>query len=97
MRHKKTQNAQNAQNVSCAFCASLWLTSDSEERLAVLHRLPILDINLNYLTRSLRLNLVHEFHGLDDADNSIGLYAAPDLHKRVGTRRWRTIKRAYDG
>src|SRR5215217_940602 len=97
--HKQcaTKKHKMHKKFSCAFCASLWLTSDPKEWLAVLHRLPILHINLNYFTRSFRLNLVHEFHGLDNADNSFGLYAAPDLHKRVGTRRWRTIKRAYDG
>src|SRR5215213_1845993 len=36
------------------------LTSDSEKRLAVLHRLPVFHVNLHYFAGSLRLNLVHE-------------------------------------
>src|SRR5919106_1210658 len=44
-------------NELCAFCALLWL--DSEEGLTVFHRLPVLDINLYYFTRSLSLNLIH--------------------------------------
>src|SRR5262249_53881124 len=62
--HKK---AQKTQNVFVPFVPRCGLTADAEERLAVLDRLPVLDVNLYYFTRRLSLNLVHEFHRFDDA------------------------------
>ena len=57
---------------SCAFCAFSGLTSDSKKRLAVFYRLAILNVDLDYFTTGLGLNLVHEFHGLDDAHDRLG-------------------------
>src|ERR1043165_8621685 len=79
----------------CASCALLWL--NSKKRLAVFYRLAILDINLDYFTTRLSLNLVHEFHGFDDAHHRLRFDVAADLHKRIRRRRRRTIERADDG
>ena len=62
------------------------LTLDSKERLAVFHRLAVLNVNLDYLSTHLGLNLVHEFHGFDDADNRVGLDVTSDLHKSLRRR-----------
>ena len=75
------------------FCG---LTSNSKKRLAVFYRLAILNINLDYFTARLGLNLVHEFHGFDYAHNRFGLNVTADLHKRIRRRRRRTIERADD-
>src|ERR1043166_2897941 len=72
------------------------LTFDTEQRLAVLYRLPVFNINLDDFSARLGLNLVHEFHGFDDADDRLRLDTRPNLHKRLRTRRWRSIKRTDD-
>src|SRR2546425_10216447 len=41
----------------------------SEEWLAVLNRLPILNVDLYDLATGLGLNLIHQLHRLDDADD----------------------------
>src|SRR5215213_8891848 len=88
-RHKKHK-------ISCAFCARYSLTFNAEEGLAVLDRLPVLHINLHYFTTRLSLNLVHEFHGLDDTNNTVGFDVATDLHKRLGSWRSRTVERTHN-
>src|SRR6185503_15183365 len=92
-RHQK---AQNTQVFSCAFCAFWWLTANTEKGLAILDGLPILNVNFNDLTSCFSLNLVHEFHGFDNAHDRLRLDVAADLHKRVGGRRSRTIERAHN-
>src|SRR5690348_12814999 len=42
---------------------------DAEERLAELHRLPVLHQDLGHTPRHLGLDLVHQLHGLDDAEH----------------------------
>jgi predicted GIY-YIG superfamily endonuclease len=68
---------------SVPFVLYCGLTSDSKKRLAVFHRLAILNINLDYFTARLGLNLVHEFHGFDYADDCFRLNVTADLHKRI--------------
>src|SRR5262249_24817210 len=69
------------------------LTANTKEWLAVLNRLAVLDVNLDYFTRGFRLNLVHEFHGFDNADNCVLLDVAANLHERIGVWRRRAIER----
>src|SRR5437867_3367112 len=45
------------------------LRLEEEERLAVLHGLPVLGENLHDAAGGLRFDLVHEFHRLDDAED----------------------------
>jgi hypothetical protein len=80
---QKGTKSTNELLLSCAFCALLWL--NAEQWLAVFNGLPVLDVNLSYLTSGLRLNLVHEFHGFDDANNRVGFNARSDLHEGVRT------------
>src|SRR6185369_4288224 len=70
------------------------LTTDAEERLTVFNRLPVLHVNLNNLTSRFRLNLIHEFHGFNDADDRFRLDVAANLHKRIRSRRGGSIERA---
>ena len=47
------------------------LLLNAEQRLAILNRLSILDVNLGDLAACLGLNFIHQLHRLDDADNRI--------------------------
>src|ERR1051326_9096014 len=73
-----------------------YLTFDTEQRLAVLYRLPVFNINLDDFSARLGLNLVHEFHGFDDADDRLRLDTRPNLHKRLRPGTWQFIKRTDD-
>src|SRR3954469_23013809 len=42
---------------------------DREQPLAVLHRLPVLDVDLYNLAIELRVDLVHQLHRFDDAQH----------------------------
>src|SRR5215510_9450125 len=68
------------------------LTSDSEERLPIFNRLAVLNVNLDDFTFHLRLNLIHQFHCLDDADDGFRFDLAPNFYKRLSSRRRGTIK-----
>src|SRR5690554_1184741 len=67
---------------------------DLEELLAVFDRLPVLDEDLEDRARELALDLVHQFHRLDDAKRAAALDALALLDEglRRGVRR--AIKRA---
>src|SRR5690242_15307780 len=85
--HKEAQEAQkNGFVLPVLLCG---LTLNTEQRLPVLYRLSVLDVDLDHFSRRFRLNLVHEFHGFDDAHDRCRLDVAADLHKRIGARRWR--------
>src|SRR6185369_17442899 len=75
------------------FCG---LTLDTEKRLPVLDGLTIFDVNLNYFPSGFRLNLIHELHGFDDAYHRLRLNTAANLHKRLCSRRCRTVERAHN-
>src|SRR5512139_2755681 len=57
------------------------LRPDAEERLPVLHRLAVLVVDPHHLARRLRLDLVHQLHGFDDAEHLAGLDAVPYVHE----------------
>src|SRR4030095_9699201 len=75
---------------------TLNLLFDSEQRLPIFNRLSVFNINLRHFAAGLSLNLIHQLHGLDDADHRIRVDAAADLHKRFGVRRRGAIKSADD-
>src|SRR5881296_2298672 len=52
---------------------------DLEQRLPVLHRLPVRDQSLENLAVAVRLDLVHQLHRLDDAHHLPLLHPVPDL------------------
>src|SRR5262249_58853623 len=58
------------------------ISLDDHQRLAELHRLAILDQNLDHCARARRGNLVHGLHRLDDQQRIAGAYAAADLDER---------------
>src|SRR5689334_7002666 len=91
---KSTSSTKRMLVLLVPFCD---LTFNAEQRLAVLYRLPVLDINLDYFTPGLGLNLVHELHGFNDTDHRLRLDTRADLHERLGGGRRRAIKRADDG
>src|ERR1700722_42474 len=59
---------------------------DDEQRLAELHGLAILEQDGLYLARFFRLDLIHHFHGLDDAQHLADLDLIADLNERLGAR-----------
>src|SRR5258707_12741926 len=70
---------------------------DSEKGLSVLDRLAVLDVNLDHFARGLGLNLVHQLHCFDNANDRGGLDFAADTHKAFGRGRGRAIEGADDG
>src|SRR5678815_311413 len=62
---------------------------DAKERLAELHRLAVLHQDLGDLPRLVRLDLVHQLHRLDDAEDLALLHhrAHLDEGRLVGRRR----------
>src|ERR1017187_6484400 len=70
--------------------------TDGKQSLPVLHRLPVHDQLAFDDARRLRLNLVHQLHGLDNAEDLAGLHVLTDAHERRSVRRWAFVKRAYD-
>src|SRR6266508_3530484 len=90
-------------NVQCPTPFSSWRTLDlgpwtfelllkSEQRLAILNRLSIFNVNLRDFASGLGLNFIHQLHRLDNANHGFGLDAGADLHKRLGIRRRGSIK-----
>src|SRR5215207_9528409 len=94
LRHKK---AQKAQKITSCFLRLYGLTLNSEEWLTVFNRLAILNVNFDYFSTRLSLNLIHELHGFDNANNCVGFDVAADLHKRLRGRRRRTVERSDNG
>src|ERR1019366_7221599 len=71
--------------------------TDGKQSLPVLHRLPVHDQLAFDDARRLRLDLVHQFHGLDNAEDLAGLHVLADAHERRSVRRRAFVKRAHDG
>src|SRR5690606_38075312 len=69
----------------------------AEEDLPVLDGLAVVDEHLFDHPGRLRLDLVHQLHGLDDAEDGAGLHALADAHERRRVRRRRGVEGADDG
>src|SRR6476620_5754821 len=65
-----------------------WATTslDDEQGLAVLDRLAVLDQDLGDRAGHVGLDLVHDLHGLDDADRVAFLDGAADVDERLRAR-----------
>src|SRR2546423_7302222 len=59
---------------------------DSKKRLTVFNGLSVLDVNLHHLAGRLGLNLVHQLHRLDDADDAGWFDVTADAHEAVRRR-----------
>mmetsp|Transcript_33336 Transcript_33336/g.99278 ORF Transcript_33336/g.99278 Transcript_33336/m.99278 type:complete len:243 (+) Transcript_33336:112-840(+) len=70
---------------------------DDHDWLASVDGLAVLRHQLDHLTRHLRLNLVHELHGLNDADRLALLHAVANLDKHGLARRGRRVEGARHG
>src|SRR5437016_3258159 len=64
----------------------------NHQRLAILDRLAVLDQNARDAAADLGFDLIHHFHGLDDADTVAGLDGIALLNIRWILGRWRPIK-----
>src|SRR4029079_11034072 len=69
---------------------------DQEERLVELHRFLILDEHLDDGPGHLRLDLVEDLHGLDEAEHGLGRDPVADLDERLGARRGGPVERPDD-
>src|SRR5689334_9366339 len=69
---------------------------DREQSLAVLDRLAVLGKHLHDLSGDVRLDLVHELHRLDDAENLVLLDAVSRRSERRRLRRSRAVERSDD-
>src|SRR5690242_726222 len=63
-----------------------------EEHLSELNRLPVLDRDLSDRSGDLGLDLVHDFHCLDDADGLSRVDSAADPYVGVGARLGSLVK-----
>src|SRR5258706_1473803 len=63
--------------------------SENEQRLTVLDRLSVLDQDRLDRTRSVGVDLVHQLHRLDDADDLSLLHRLANFDERLGVRRRR--------
>src|SRR5438552_12523808 len=64
---------------------------DAEQRLPVFHGLSVLDEDAQHFTTDVGLDLVHEFHGFDDAQSLASLDVRAYLGERLCTRTWRPV------
>src|SRR5512136_491024 len=69
---------------------------DGEERVPVLDRLPVLGVDLHNLARHLGLDLVHQLHGLDDAEHLSHFDPVADVDERRAVRVGRAVERPHD-
>src|SRR4030095_9655525 len=65
--------------------------SDGEELLAVLDRLAVAGIDGDDLALDVGLDLVHQLHGFDDAEDLALRDARADLREGIGLRRGRPV------
>src|SRR2546421_9995799 len=73
-----------------------YLLLDSEKRLAIFDGLAVLDIDLDDFAGGFSLNLIHQLHRFDDADDRVRFDVTTDAHKAVSSRRRGPIKRSDD-
>src|SRR6478672_6376966 len=71
--------------------------ANGEQRLTIFNRLVIADKCLDHLARYVRLDFVHQLHGLDDAEHLADLHQVSWLYKRRRSRRGCLVERAHDG
>src|SRR6185295_1946032 len=76
--------------------AAASIRADGEERLAVLDGLPALVVDLDDLPRDLRLDLVHQLHGLDDAEHLAHAHAVTHVHEGWRAGVGRAVEGAHD-
>src|SRR4051795_6379871 len=76
---------------------ALWLSRpDREQALAVLDRLAVLDVDVHHLAVVLGVDLVHQLHRFDDAEDLAFLDGGADLDKRRRARLRGPIEGADD-
>src|SRR5258706_1390591 len=68
-------------------------SGENDQRLAELDRLAVLRENGLDHARFVRLDLVHELHGLDDAERIAGLHGIADLDACLAPGRSGTVER----
>ena len=72
------------------------LQPDREQPLAVLHRLAVLDVDVDDLAVVFGVDLVHQLHRFDDAEHLALVHAVADSKQRLRSGLGRAIERADD-
>src|SRR5262249_40905237 len=75
---------------------SLFAWANGKQGLAVFDRLSVGDQHFDYFTGDVRLNLIHQLHGFNNAQNLPCRHLVSRFDERQGTRRRSLIKGAYD-
>src|SRR5687768_11452921 len=70
------------------------ISAQDEKRLAVFHRLAVLDQDGFHHACGVGLDLVHQLHRFDDADGVALLHRVADFDERLGVGRGRAVERA---
>src|SRR6476659_28803 len=68
--------------------------SNAKQSLAKLDGFSVLYVDLDNLAADFSFDLIHQLHGLYDAQNPARLNRVTCLDKRLGIRIWRTVKRS---
>ena len=67
--------------------------TDREQGFAVFDWVAVLGQDANNFPGDIRLNLIHQLHGFDNAKYLAALDAGANPDKRIRVRRWRSVKR----
>src|SRR5262245_60919552 len=70
--------------------------SNAKQSLAKLDGFSVLYVDLDNLAADFGFDLIHQLHGLDDAQNSAWFNRVTCLDKGLGIRIWRAVERSND-
>src|ERR1035438_5109817 len=70
--------------------------TDAEQRLPVLHWLPVFDEGAQHLAADVGFDLIHKLHGSHDAQGLPGFDVPANLHEGLGARTRRSVVGAHD-
>src|SRR6266481_2901256 len=83
-------------NISVGAVSFLAAWTYAEERLAVFNRLSVFGEDAQHLAADIGFNLVHEFHGFDNAQGLTRLHVPANLDKRLRSGTGRRVIRAHN-
>src|SRR5215475_3697573 len=69
---------------------------DAEQRLPILHGLPVICEYSQHFSADVRLNFVHELHRFNDAERLAGVDVPTDFHKWLSARSRGAVERAHN-
>src|SRR3954464_15614909 len=97
-RHARRMRSAISPRLAITILSSMFGGSlDHEQRLSEFHRIAVRSHDRRHLAGLVALDLVHHFHGFDDAEDLAFLDLGADLDEGLGARRSRGIEGADHG